>query len=194
MTSMNSAVSINPNYLDNVLQAIEASGWKCDMDPENTETLVLTERKFSFGKYQLPVQVKSLAADLKTAVENFSVYGYIGKFTTDYTSSEAHAYRQQAWGIRQELKELASCVKQFPAEDCVKRFWMRAGISFDLTTEEFLQILAGGDAAEKIVRDKIASQKFTLDGDSYAPENMDDCPDDEWAHEEIGFDFSPMDY
>lgn len=80
----------------------------------------------------------------------------------------------------------------------MKKLWMRAGVSLELTDAEVKGILGTDNAgAEDIIKAALLDGRFSFDGDSYIP----DVTVDEFVKEhglpydpsqEVNFDFSPF--
>jgi hypothetical protein len=80
----------------------------------------------------------------------------------------------------------------------MKKLWMRAGVSLELTDDEVQGILGTDNSgAEDIVKAALLDGRFSFDGDSYIP----DVTVDEFVrehglpydpHQEVNFDFSPF--
>lgn len=72
-----------------------------------------------------------------------------------------------------------------------KSLWMRVGISFNLTEDEFRRVETGGDEGAAIIREKIKSGSFRLDGETYAPQTLGIlASSDQWPYKEtISYEF-----
>jgi len=72
-----------------------------------------------------------------------------------------------------------------------KKLWLRAGITVELTEDEFKSV-SEDRAGGSILRHKIESGYFELNGETYSPENTLYCGEDEWPHsKDIEYEFSP---
>lgn len=73
-----------------------------------------------------------------------------------------------------------------------KNLWLRLGVTMELTEEEFCAARDEGQAGEAIIRNKVESGDFLLDGETYAPENSYRANSSEWIFDkDIEFEFCP---
>jgi len=73
-----------------------------------------------------------------------------------------------------------------------KNLWLRLGVTMELTEEEFCAVRDEGQAGEAIIRNKVESGDFLLDGETYAPENSYRARSGEWVFDrDIEFEFCP---
>lgn len=72
-----------------------------------------------------------------------------------------------------------------------KTLWMRVGITFDLAQEEFEKVKSGSDKGAALIREKMLTGHFRLDGETYAPQDMGQFADEnQWRYcEDINYDF-----
>ena len=70
-----------------------------------------------------------------------------------------------------------------------RKLWFRAGVSVNLSAEEYAEVIKGTETGAKILQAKIQAGTFALDGNSYIPIHSED-EEPRWpVEEEVDYEF-----
>lgn len=166
-----------------IQNALNGSAWTAE---EEAETIItFAEHKLTDGKFQLSVHSDHVITDICEITDNF--------YPSSWHKSRYGLNIEQAWALYDSVMDLRKRLRlalsqaENPSTE-TKRFWMRVGVSFDLTLEEFAEVETGSKKGKQLLLDKLKNNLYQPDGDSYAPAT-DEETDDMWSHGEIGYDF-----
>lgn len=190
-------------YIDRVIQVIEGCGWGCTKSEDGTN-LTVVEQEYTFGRYCFEIPLDDeIPSHIFQHFRTFSTVTYMEEMESfieahpemreNFSNRVSADLGSEAWNIKQLLRILMYTVNAVPKEDKPLRFWMRAGMSFMMTETE-METLTKLNSQEisSMFRSLIWGNQFSLDGDSYAENNLSWQTEDEtWRHGEVNYDFTP---
>lgn len=160
--------------VETINTSLEGSAWFAKEGENNA--VIFSEQKITSGKFQFSAISFD---DITEIIENFGPGVYMSRYQLKAES---------AWALYDSIKDLRKRLRLALTEPGTKQLWMRVGISWNLSLEEFAEIESESDKGKQILKEKFLKNLCYMDGESYSPET-EEGDDSHWSHKEINFDF-----
>lgn len=184
-------------HLNRVLMEAEQLGWSVYQSNPGTDCKVVLSRQISQDRcYSVACAPFSICDQIEAAVTGFdrntvavrfaALYGKNCLVTGDNIRKE---WLDLADSALQALSELDEAIRRIPNDNRSKNLWLRVGTTFRLSAWEYAEVCRQTSLGKQILKRRFETGDCRLDGETYAPGNRGNAGDDEWEHEEFGFDY-----